>query len=178
MDKQYPSCGDHGTSKLVTGAEVGKNHPNFEAVGSIDELNCVLGWVKCVCDDPETYRRIEWLQNRLLDLGGHVTGWSVAEFGPDYVACLEQQIRQWHEAVPDIQSFILPDGTELAARFHIARAVCRRAEREIARWKATGLVPISDHAMQFINRLSDWLYMAARWTNVRTGTPETLWKKD
>jgi cob(I)alamin adenosyltransferase len=176
MQKKYPSAGDKGTSKLVTGQMVSKDHANFEAVGTVDELNCLLGWAKCVCKDGELRARIEWVQNTLFDLGSYITGWVTGEFTDRPVNTLEEHIRGWQEVVPDLKGFILPNGTELSARLHVARAVCRRAERAVARLNETGPKTVSENATRFMNRLSDWLYMAARWANVGAGVEEALWK--
>ncbi len=176
MKKNYPSGGDRGMSKLVSGQMVGKDHPNFDAVGTLDELNSMLGWTKCACDDEDICQRIEWVQSTILDLGSYITGWSTVEFSEEPILRLEAEIAQWQKVVPDLKGFILPDGTELAARLHVTRTVCRRAERAIAHLISTGPRAINQNASRFINRLSDWLYMAARWANVRAGVEETLWK--
>lgn len=176
MHKKYPSGGDRGTSRLVTGETVCKHHANFEAVGTVDELNCILGWAKCACEEPELRNRLEWLQNTLFDFGSYITGWVTGEFTDKPVATLEEHIRAWQEVVPDLKGFIQPGGTELAARLHIARAVSRRAERAVAGLSETGPKTISENATRFMNRLSDWLYMAARWANVSAGVEEALWK--
>jgi cob(I)alamin adenosyltransferase len=176
MKKKYPSGGDTGASKLANGRMVAKDHVNFDAVGTVDELNSVLGWVKCACEEKELREKIEWVQNTLFEFGSYITGWAQEEFSSRPVTRLEEEIRQWQEAVPDLKGFILPDGTELAARFHIARTVCRRTERAVAHLKETGPRAISENASRFINRLSDWLFQAARLANFRAGTEETLWK--
>jgi cob(I)alamin adenosyltransferase len=178
MRKQYPSSGDKGASRLVSGQMVGKYHINFEAVGSLDELSSTLGWVKCVCDDAEMKGRLDWVQGTLFELGGNVSGWSAEVFSDGPIGRLEEEIREWQEKVPELRGFILPDGTELACRLHIARAVCRRAERRLAELGAKSTRKISENAPRFLNRLSDWLYVAARWANARVGVAETQWKKE
>jgi len=176
MKKTYPSCGDTGVSRLVTGEMVGKDHANFQAVGAVDELNSMLGWAKCVCKEATLTERIAWVQNTLFDYGSYITGWSTVEFPEQAVTRLEEEIREWQGVVPDLRGFILPGGTELAARLHIARSVCRRVERNVASLKEVGVRPISEQALRFINRLSDWLFQAARLANVHAGIEEPFWK--
>lgn len=177
MRKQYPSSGDQGSSKLVSGQMVGKDHINFEAVGTLDELNSALGWVKCVCNDPEMKGRIDWVQGTLFELGGYVSGWSAEVFSDRAIGSLEKDIVAWQEKLPELRVFILPDGTELACRLHMARAVCRKAERRLAQLGSESTRKISENVPRYLNRLSDWLYLAARWVNVEEGVTETPWRK-
>jgi cob(I)alamin adenosyltransferase len=177
MRKKYPSGGDRGESRLVSGQMVGKEHVNFEAVGTLDELTSVLGWVKCVCDDTILKERLTWVQGKLLELGACVTGWSAEEFSAEPISTLEKEIAEWQKEVPELKLFILPDGVELATRFHIARTVCRRAERTVARLIAEVQRKPAENVTRFMNRLSDWLYLAARRANVRAGRAETVWEK-
>ncbi len=178
MKKSYPSGGDTGTSRLVSGQMVGKDHANFDAVGTVDELNCFLGWAKCACEDANLRERIEWVQNTLFDLGSYVTGWSQTEFSEHSVTRLEREIAEWQGDVPDLHGFILPGGTELASRLHVARAVSRRLERCVAHLKGCGARTLNDHSLRFVNRLSDWIFQAARLANVRAGAEETFWKQN
>jgi cob(I)alamin adenosyltransferase len=178
MRKKYPSAGDRGESRLVSGQMVGKEHINFEAVGALDELNSVLGWVKCACDDDEELKtKLTWVQGELLVLGSCVTGWSAEEFSSEPIETLENDIVVWQKEVPELKVFILPDGVELATRLHIARTVCRRAERRVARLIADLQRKPTENTTRFINRLSDWLYLAARRANFRAGRAETVWEQ-
>ena len=177
MKKQYPSSGDRGASKLVSGQMVGKDHINFEAVGTLDELNSTIGWVKCVCDDEELKKRLDWVQWTIIELGGYVSGWSAEVFSDEQIGILEQEIAAWQEKLPELRVFILPDGTELACRLHIARTLCRKAERRIWQLRAETTRNITENVPRFLNRLSDWFFEAARCANFRAGVTETAWKK-
>jgi cob(I)alamin adenosyltransferase len=178
MRKKYPSAGDHGESRLVSGQMASKDHANFEAVGTLDELASVLGWAKCACEDAELKDGITWVQGKLLELGSCITGWSAEEFSEKPICKLEEDLAAWQKEMPDLKVFILPDGVELAMRFHIARTVCRRAERKVAMLIAKSARKPTENVTRFINRLSDWLYVAARLTNFRAGRAETVWEKD
>ncbi|NLE29191.1 MAG: cob(I)yrinic acid a,c-diamide adenosyltransferase [Phycisphaerae bacterium] len=177
MKKKYPSTGDQGASKLVSGQMVGKDHINFEAVGTLDELNCTIGWVKCVCDDQEMKSRLDWMQKILFELGGYVSGWSSCVFPEEPIHRLETEIAAWQEKLPELRVFILPDGTELACRLHLARALCRKTERRISMLQTRTTRKIAETVPRFLNRLSDWFFEAARWSNFQSQVTETPWTK-
>ncbi len=177
MKKQYPSSGDSGKSKLFTGELAGKNHFLFEAMGTLDELNSVVGWVRCVCEERKLDSQLRRIQESLFEAGGVIGKWSGRDISGDIIGELEEQISEMHRLMPKFNGFILPGGTELSSRLHIARTIARRAERKIS-------AVCSDeserrkfiNALRFINRLSDWFYVAACYVNASAGVTETRWQ--
>lgn len=160
----YTKTGDKGTTKLFTDQEVSKDHLRVEAYGTIDELGSVIGWAKHATD--ESIRRfLDKIQNQLFVVGGHL-----ASEGFDYPFQIVEQdiveLERWIDELknrpefPPLEFFILPGSTETAGRFHIARTVCRRAERiMITLSKSFDVDPIY---IKYVNRLSDVLYTIAR----------------
>lgn len=174
--KHYPSKGDTGCSQRPNGTWAGKDDPWFEAVGTLDELSSVIGWARAACDDPDDLNAtLRQIQRDLLNLGGLAGGW----IDPSHVSFdtekLERDIHQFSDRLGPLTGFILPDGCELAARLHIARTVARRAERCLVR---QGAGPGLAGGLKHINRLSDWLYVAARHANRRAGIDEHPWHDD
>ncbi len=175
MRKKYPSQGDSGQAKLSNGLLKDKSHPVFEAIGTVDELNSYLGWACCVCNDlPKLKRWLIDIQKALFELGGAITGWSVSKFPQKHINKLEKQIKELEEKTKPQNGFILPDGSELASRLHIARTVCRRLERRIIELKSVNEpnIEISEEVTRFVNRLSDWLFLSACYANTAAGIDE------
>ena len=160
----YTKTGDKGTTKLFTDQEVDKDHIRVEAYGTIDELGSVIGWAKHGVE-ADIRRFLDKVQNQLFVVGGHL-----ASEGFDYpfqiveqdIVELERMIDRikLRDSFPSLEQFILPGSTELAGRFHIARTVCRRAERRmITLAKEYAVEPIM---IKYVNRLSDVLYTVGR----------------
>ena len=160
----YTKTGDKGTTKLFTDQEVSKDHIRVEAYGTIDELGSFIGWAKHSTDD-EIKQFLEKIQNELFVVGGHL-----ASEGFDYpFQIVEQDIIELEKMIdklkvrpefPPLEHFIIPGSTEIAGRFHIARTVCRRAERRmITLSKSYEFDPLN---IKYVNRLSDVLYTIAR----------------
>jgi cob(I)alamin adenosyltransferase len=173
LTRIYTRGGDRGETSLGDGSRVSKLDPLVRAYGAVDELNSVVGWAIVVCDDP----RLGRVQNELFDLGADL---SVPFAEEDAKLRIEQAAIDRLEAdcdelnadLPDLRSFILPGGTETAARLHVARAVCRRAE-SVVLWAATER-PVNPLVPVYLNRLSDLLFILARTANA-DGT-EPLWR--
>src|SRR3989338_6645456 len=175
--KIYTKTGDLGESSLYGGKRVLKSDLRLEAYGSIDELNSALG----VCLGVETSEAwrdaIVTLQNKLFCLGSELasadklpTGLAVLTEAD--ITELEQAIDKWQGGLPDLKNFILPGGAPLAAQLHLARTVARRAERAVVRLNtATSVRPV---LLQFLNRLSDYLFVMARQVNFEQGQTETI----
>jgi cob(I)alamin adenosyltransferase len=173
LTKIYTRGGDAGETSLGDGSRVSKLDPRIAAGGDVDELNSLVGWAGVVAGGPigEVLARV---QNALFDLGADLTvppgkpGLRVTQAQVDR---LEADCDRFNEGLPELKSFVLPGGSELAARLFIARAVCRRAER-------TALVVegASELVSVYLNRLSDLLFILARAANAALGEPETLWK--
>jgi cob(I)alamin adenosyltransferase len=167
LTKIYTRGGDRGETSLGDGSRVPKTHPRVVAGGDVDELNSLLGWALVAA--PEA-ARLERLQNELFDVGADLTvpGTERLRIEQSYVDRLEAEIEEANAALEPLKSFLLPGGTEYAARLYMARAVCRRAERSVyAIEDANPLVAV------YLNRLSDLLFVLARLAN---GGDEPLWK--
>ena len=173
LTKIYTRGGDAGETSLGDGSRVSKLDPLVRAYGAVDELNSVVGWAEVEADDA----RLRRIQNELFDLGADLSvpyeeGDGKLRIAQDAVDGLEADCDAVNEALPELKSFVLPGGSEAAARLHIARAVCRRAE-SVALWAAAER-PVNPLALVYLNRLSDLLFIFARAAN--GGAPEPLWK--
>jgi cob(I)alamin adenosyltransferase len=172
LTRIYTRGGDEGQTSLGDGTRVSKLDPQVVAGGEVDELNSLVGWavVEAEGDIAETLARVE---NELFDLGADLT---VPEGKPglrvtqEQIDRLEADCDRFNEGLPELKSFVLPGGCELAARLFVARAVCRRAERSAIAAEASSLVRI------YLNRLSDLLFILARAANAAADQPETLWR--
>ena len=184
LNKIYTRTGDDGTTGLVDGSRRAKHDPRMEAIGEVDELNSALGFA-ALAVDGETLANLRRIQNDLFDLGadlatplGEVGG---KDFAPSemvlrtvaaQVAWLERAIDAANAPLSPLTSFILPGGSEAAARVHLARAIARRAERA-----ATALAdaePVNPQALGYLNRLSDYLFVRARAINA-SGNGDVQW---
>jgi len=173
LTKIYTRGGDAGETSLGDGSRVSKLDSLVRAYGAVDELNSLVGWAEVEADD-ERLRRI---QNELFDLGADLSvpyeeGDGKLRITQEAVDRLEADCDAVNEGLPELKSFILPGGGEAAARLHIARAVCRRAE-SVALWAASER-PVNPLALVYLNRLSDLLFILARAAN--GGAAEPLWK--
>lgn len=176
--KIYTKTGDDGTTGLFAGGRVSKAHPRVETYGTVDELNSILGAARA-----EGAQQIEWLrrvQNDLFHVGADLAtpldaqaDW-VVRTSDEAITWLEQSIDEMTAALPPLQHFILPGGTPAAAQLHIARTVCRRAERHAV--TLAELEPITQNAVIYLNRLSDWLFTLARYENQLAGVLEEEWR--
>ena len=192
LNRIYTRTGDAGSTRLSTGAPVSKADLRVEAYGGVDETNACLGLARLhtrphTADDPHPDAAdldliLARVQNELFDLGadlstppraGEAPG-SVLRILDSQVDRLEGEIDALNEALPPLASFILPGGAPAAAALHLARTVCRRAERDAVRLVEAG-EPVSGPAMRYLNRLSDLLFVAARFANDR-GAAEVFWK--
>jgi len=177
LDKIYTRNGDAGTTRLATGEEVHKTHPRVEALGDIDELNCLIGVVEAsLSQGDDLAPLLRQVQNDLFDLGGElaiadVAYQSVEQSMIDYI---EQVLDRYNAALPPLKEFILPGGTADAARMHLARSICRRAERRLVGLAIESYV--HPQAIAYLNRLSDLLFVLARVLARRNGAEEILWQ--
>jgi cob(I)alamin adenosyltransferase len=183
LNRIYTRTGDDGATRLATGEPVSKADMRVEAYGGVDETNACVGLARAaLAEDPELDAMLARIQNELFDLGADLS----TPAGPDeaegaklrilgtQVARLESEIDALNERLPPLTSFILPGGTPAAAALHLARTVCRRAEREAVRLVEAG-EPVSEPAMRYLNRLSDFFFVAARWANDQ-GRSEVFWQ--
>lgn len=171
--KIYTKMGDSGETGLLGGVRVPKNDPRIEALGSVDVLNAWLG----VCAEgaviPEKLRRE---QNHLFDLGAELAHpRKVAEDTFDAeILILETEIDAWEADLEPLRNFILPGGCSASANLHYARALCRTAERRLLDLGQGVYWPTH---VRYLNRLSDWMFVAARWSGYKQGVEDVLWTK-
>lgn len=183
--KIYTRTGDKGTTSLVSGTRVAKNHPRLDAYGTVDELNSHLGLLDAFCrrqspaPDAASLDTLLWVQHRLFDLGCMLateedSKWQPKTLADGDVTRLEEEIDRLDAVLPRMTAFILPGGTVASAQAQVARTVARRAERQMV--TLSGQVTVAPPAMLFVNRLSDWLFVFARYLNHISGQPETVWQ--
>lgn len=182
--KIYTQTGDDGTTGLFDGSRVRKSNPRVEAYGDIDELNSHLGTAAASCTDEKLGSMIDMMQHRLFELGSDLATpldpkskseavAAVPRISETHIATIENCIDGLWGELPEMRSFVLPGGTELAARLHVARTVCRRAERVIVHLAESE--PINENAVIFVNRLSDLLFAMARYANFVDGRDDVPW---
>ena len=172
LTRIYTRGGDGGETSLGDLSRASKLDPLVRAYGAVDELNSVLGWAQAEVKSPSLAR----IQNELFDVGADLSVPYAEADGrlrtsQEAVVRLEEECDRVNAALPELKSFVLPGGTEVAARLHVARATCRRTEREVL--AAHGERPVNPLALVYLNRLSDLLFILARAANV--GSDEPLW---
>ena len=178
LTKIYTRGGDAGETSLGDGSRVSKLDGRIEAFGAVDELNAALG-VVLAGDVPDELRPVlSRVQNELFDLGADLSVPAQVEgrlrVEQSMVDRLEQDCDRFNAELPELRSFVLPGGTEAAARLHVARTVCRRAERDALR--AAAVHELGPLVVVYLNRLSDLLFILARVANALAGSGEPLWK--
>lgn len=182
----YTKTGDSGTTGLIGGSREAKSHEVFHAIGDLDEANGAIGVCASVIKSTWPERKefldlalmLELAQQRIFEIGSELasptTGSLQYRLLPDSAACsLEESIDAMNEALPPLANFILPGGSVIASQLHLARSVVRRAERSIVALDQTS--SISANIKSYVNRLSDWLFMSARYANYLDSEPETTW---
>jgi cob(I)alamin adenosyltransferase len=180
--KIYTKTGDAGTTSLVGGKRVNKDDDRLEAYGTIDELNSWVGLIIATSILPaEDDNTLIWIQNKLFDLGCELatepeSTWKPKQISTDDVARLESEIDRIDALLPKHNQFILPGGSAQAANAHIARTIARRAERRMV--TLSNSTTINPPAMKFVNRLSDYLFVFARYLNKIAKKNELFWNKD
>ena len=180
--KIYTRTGDKGQTTLVGGAKVNKWDTRLEAYGTIDELNSFIGWLLQVPGTDSEAGLLRFVQNKLFVIGSYLaTDISFTELREasklkiDDVLRIEQRIDELDAQLPPIKNFILPGGSQAASVAHICRTVCRRAERRIC--ELSSQHPVDENLLRFINRLSDYLFVFARFNNYKTSGNEIYWDK-
>ncbi|MEJ2130306.1 MAG: cob(I)yrinic acid a,c-diamide adenosyltransferase [Gammaproteobacteria bacterium] len=168
--------GDKGDTRLGDGSKRRKSDLRIEAIGEVDELNSCLGVLVSSLDDDEITGLVQEFQNTLFDLGAELAVPRRGAFDEDAVQRLEQLAERYNQTLPELREFILPGGSDAGAACHVARSVCRRAERAFVRLADAEPNVDSPSLGVYLNRLSDVLFILARVINRRDGTRETLWR--
>ena len=177
--KIYTKTGDRGETGLFGGPRVRKDHPRVEAYGDVDELNAVLGLVRCEELDGRIGQLLEIIQNELFDLGAELASPQPEQMGTkriagEQIAALEAAIDLHEAGLPPLKEFILPGGVRASALLHLARTVCRRAERQIV--TLSEREPVSADVLIYLNRLGDLLFVLARAVNHAAGQADVPWR--
>jgi cob(I)alamin adenosyltransferase len=174
LSRIYTRTGDQGSTGLGNGERVAKDCPRIEAIGAVDELNCAIGRV-LVHDVREALRQsLQIVQHKLFDLGGELSIPGYQAVRDEDVAQLESDLEQFNADLPPLKEFILPGGGRAAADCHLARAICRRAERRLVSLARDE--DISEQARVYLNRLSDLLFVMCRILARDEGGIEVLWR--
>jgi len=177
LSKIYTRTGDKGTTGLGDGSRIDKDDVRVEAYGTVDELNSAVGVVAATEPLPDNLQaHLLEIQHDLFDLGGElcIPGHKVMQ--ASHVERLEQQIEIMNRKLPMLKEFILPGGNIAAAQCHMARAICRRAERRV--YTLANSQDTNEYALVYLNRLSDWLFVAARTLARTDGGQEVLWNRE
>lgn len=178
--KIYTRSGDDGTTGLYGGGRVAKCDRRIEAIGAVDELNAQLGVVRAIGLSAVHDAVLGVLQNQMFDLGAELASPDAAGLGTGslqdtHVGQIEEWIDQFEAALTPLKTFILPGGTLAAAALHVARSICRRAERQMVALGQTGDVRVT--ALKYVNRVGDLLFVMARTANAQSGQPDIAWGK-
>jgi cob(I)alamin adenosyltransferase len=176
LSKIATRTGDAGETGLGDGSRLSKDSARVRALGDIDELNSAIGLILAE-DVPEEMRdALSEVQQRLFDLGGEVSIPGHSILTAERVAYLDERLEAWNAGLPPLQEFILPGGSRAAAAAHLARTVCRRAERGLVALGRTEAV--SEPARQYLNRLSDLLFVGGRLLNRHAGREDVQWRHE
>ena len=175
LSKIVTRTGDAGTTGLGDGSRVAKDSARIEAIGTVDELNSTLGALLAEALPEGVASMLADVQHDLFDLGGELSIPGHTAIVDDQVLRLEREVERYNADLPPLKEFVLPGGSRPAALAHVARTVCRRAERAIVHLAAGE--PVSDAARRYLNRLSDLLFVLARSLNRAAGRNDVLWQK-
>lgn len=182
----YTRSGDEGTTSLFGGGRVPKDHPRVSAYGAVDELNSVIGVAVAFMDDERLTRELAAVQNELFNIGSELASETAGEKAAAHarmfaaatkkIAAMERLLDELDSALPPLQTFILPSGSKAGALLHLCRTVSRRAERELV--SLNRLEPVNPEILAYMNRLSDILFVMARYVNQKDGVLEKSWHKN
>ena len=180
--KIYTKSGDDGTTGLIGGERTGKESSRIAAYGTVDELNATLGVARAALDGGAVDAALARVQDDLFVLGAELASppgraadkLGVGRLGEDDVKRLEQEIDDWEAELPPLKNFIVPGGAPAAAALHLARTICRRAERTA--WALARDSGVGDATLRYLNRLSDHLFVAARTANRDSGVADVVWR--
>ena len=173
MTRIYTRSGDQGETGLANGERLSKTDLLFAVMGDVDELNAQLGLIRALSTDKSIDLQLSKVQHKLFDLGAQVAQYKGNNIDVEDINNLENWIDAWQEQLPELKQFILPAGTQAGSVAHVARSICRRAERRA--WQAADNNELETEIMQYLNRLSDYMFVLAR---VLNGGNEVFWQPD
>lgn len=181
--KIYTRTGDDGTTGLIGGSRVKKHNIRLESYGTIDELNSYIGVIRSMQSDQHTDQVLEIIQNKLFVIGANLATDESISLIKKQLPCkktdielLEKEMDLMNTELPELRNFILPGGSQAASFCHVARTVCRRAERKIV--ELSEKAEVDANLIKFVNRLSDYLFVLSRKINLDQETPEILWSPE
>ena len=177
----YSKTGDKGSTGLVGGTRVPKTHIRLEAYGTIDELNSHIGWLNCSVEEPEHNDFLRYIQHKLFTIGSYLATETETKqpkeasiLSDKDIERLEKQIDLLDSELPRLNRFVLPGGNESASRAHICRTITRRAERNV--YSVAEKYPVADEVLIFLNRLSDYFFLLARFESNKS-SQEIFWEQ-
>jgi cob(I)alamin adenosyltransferase len=180
--KIYTKTGDSGDTALFGGRRVSKEHPRIEAYGTVDELNAFLGQIVAICQDEAIAGSLQRVQGQLFVVGADLatpmqarTSY-ISRMDASFGQQLEAEMDAWQAKLPQLTQFILPGGGPAGAGLHVARTICRRAERRVV--NLAQQEAINQEVVIYLNRLSDWLFVLARYVNHIQNMPEKAWQPE
>ena len=181
--KIYTRTGDDGTTGLIGGSRVKKHNIRLESYGTIDELNSYIGLIRSMQTDAHTDQVLEMIQNKLFVIGANLATDKSIDLIRKQLPCkktdielLEKEMDEMNNHLPELRNFILPGGSQASSFCHVARTVCRRAERRIVELSENH--DVDSILIKFINRLSDYLFVLSRYLNIAQKSPEILWEPE
>ena len=181
ITRVYTKTGDAGETSLAGGVRVSKRDVRIEVIGTVDELNSWLGLIVATMhesqkDFSDLVQKMHRIQNELFDLGASLCFVDKQDryLRASHAQVLEKEIDEMNLNLSPLNAFILPGGSQVSAQLQVARSVCRRAERVLI--QLAEKASVEKHAIPYVNRLSDWLYVMARWVNNQLKIDEPLWK--
>jgi cob(I)alamin adenosyltransferase len=175
LSKITTRTGDGGSTGLGDGSRVAKDSLRIAAIGTVDELNSCLGLLLAELADADLRALVTDVQHDLFELGGELSIPGFTCLQQAHIARLETALERFNAALEPLKEFILPGGTRAGATSHLARTVCRRAERDVVSLASSET--LSPYCQQYLNRLSDLLFVVSRVINRRAGQPDVLWQK-
>ncbi len=181
--KIYTRTGDDGTTGLIGGSRIKKHNIRLESYGTIDELNSYIGVIRSMQNDTHTDQVLEIIQNKLFVIGANLATDETIDLIKKQLPCkkadielLENEMDKMNSSLPELRNFILPGGCQAASFCHVARTVCRRAERRIVELAENK--EVDQNLIKFINRLSDYLFVLSRKLNLDQKAAEILWSPE
>jgi cob(I)alamin adenosyltransferase len=176
LTKIYTRTGDDGSTGMSDGARIAKDHPRVEAIGAVDELNSAIGIVLANAPPAAVDAMLTDIQHTLFDLGGELSMPEMTCITGEQITRLEQWLDSLNADLPPLKEFILPGGSPAAAACHLARTICRRAERRLQ--TLSQMEAVNPAAFGYLNRLSDLLFVVCRELNRAAGKPDVFWRHE